>query len=304
MANYDVTIDRNKYIGGSDIPCIMGLSPFKTRWALLLEKAGYTISEFRGSKYTAFGDLLEPQIRDYINQLYFTNFEPNRVIDGDLRFHTDGFNGAAVLEIKTTSHIYETVNDYKIYLVQLLKYMEANKVTKGILAVYYRPDDFNAEFDAARLQIYEIDIQDYKYLLDEINAEIDRFRADLARLKENPLLSEEDFQPNELVMLSNKVLAFETKLAEFKAFEQRYTDMKKQLYEAMVKYDVKSWETVNGVRITRVDGTEPTTETVLEFDHAEFRTDYPDLYKQYCKETIKKKNGRAGFVKITMPKGE
>ena len=33
--------DRDKYIGGSDIPIIMNLSPFKRRYDLLLEKAKY-----------------------------------------------------------------------------------------------------------------------------------------------------------------------------------------------------------------------------------------------------------------------
>ncbi len=45
---YDVTIDRDKYIGGSDIPAIMGLSPFTSRWDLLLEKAGLKERDFFG----------------------------------------------------------------------------------------------------------------------------------------------------------------------------------------------------------------------------------------------------------------
>ena len=36
----DVTKDRDKYVGGSDVPIIMGLSPFKTRFELAQEKAG------------------------------------------------------------------------------------------------------------------------------------------------------------------------------------------------------------------------------------------------------------------------
>ena len=31
--------ERWRYIGGSDIPAIMGISPFKTRFQLLQEKA-------------------------------------------------------------------------------------------------------------------------------------------------------------------------------------------------------------------------------------------------------------------------
>ena len=60
---YDVTIDRDKYIGGSDIPATMGISPFKTRWDLLQEKAGLKADEFTGNQYTEYGKIMEPQIR-------------------------------------------------------------------------------------------------------------------------------------------------------------------------------------------------------------------------------------------------
>ena len=299
---YDVTINRNDYIGGSDIPVIMGISPFKTRYELLLEKAGLKENEFTGNKYTEYGQILEPKIREHINKLYKTTFEPNRVIVDDLRCHSDGFNGKAILEIKTTSHIFENVDDYRVYLVQLLLYMQMNSVKKGILAVYSRPDDFNEEFDENRLKVCEIDIKNYKDLLEEINGEIDRFRTDLARLKENPLLSEEDFQPTELIALSNEVLAFENKLAEFKVLEQQYKEMKQQLFEAMQKYNVKTWNTINGVKITRVDGTEPTTKIEKEFDADMLKAEQPEIYEKYVVEKEKKTSGRSGNVKITLPK--
>ena len=299
---YDVTIDRNNYIGGSDIPVIMGISSFKTRYELLLEKAGLKEIEFKGNKYTEYGQILEPKIREHINKLYNTVFEPNRIIKDDLRCHSDGFNGKAVLEIKTTSHIFETVDEYRVYLVQLLLYMQMNEVKKGILAVYERPEDFNEEFVEDRLMVCEIDIKDYKNLLEEVNAEIDRFRSDLARLKENPLLCEEDFQPNELVILSNEVLVFENRLAEFKVIEQEYKEMKQKLFVAMQKYDVKSWNTVNGVKITRVDGTEPTTKIEKEFDADKLKSEQPEIYEKYVVEKEKKTAGRSGYVKITLPK--
>lgn len=49
--------------------------------------------------------------------------------------------GIASLRSRTTSNTHNRIDDYKIYLVQLLKYMEVNKVTKGLLAVYSRPSD-------------------------------------------------------------------------------------------------------------------------------------------------------------------
>ena len=295
----DVTIDRDKYVGGSDIPVIMGISTFKTRWELLLEKAGLKENEFQGNKFTIYGHEIEPKIRDYINKLYNTNFVPNQVINGDFRGNTDGFNGECVLEIKSTSHIYENVDDYAIYLVQLIKYMEENKVKKGLLAVYERPGDFSLEFDPERLTIYPIAADEYEYLLEQVNTEIERFCADLARLKENPLLTEEDFQPNEIVAISNKVIALENRMAEYKAIETEYEAMKKALFEAMTKYDVKSWETYNGTKITKIEPVEATTKTVTEFDTDTFKSAHPKLYKQFSKEVEKTTKGRTGYVKIT-----
>lgn len=300
---FDVTIDRDKYIGGSDISVIMGISTFKTRWELLLEKAGLKENEFTGNQYTEYGHKIEPQIREHINRLYNTNFEPNQIINGIFRGHTDGFNGECVLEIKSTSHIYDSVDEYTVYLVQLVKYMEENKVKKGLLAVYERPEDFSLEFDEERLTVYPVDADTYVNLLEKVNAEIARFCEDLARLKDNPLLTEEDFQPHELVTLSNKVMVLERRMAEYKAIEEEHKAMKQALYDAMVKHNVKTWETFNGTKITKVDETPTTTKTVTEFDTDTFKAEHPDIYKQYSKDVPKVTKGRAGYVKITLPKG-
>jgi putative phage-type endonuclease len=302
--DYDVTIDRDKYIGGSDIPVIMGISPFKTRWQLLQEKAGLEENTFTGNKYTEYGNILEPKIRQYINANLNTNFVPNRVTIGDFRAHTDGFNGEAVLEIKTTSNIHSSVDDYKIYLVQLLKYMQVNNAKYGYLAVYERPDNFSTEFDIHRLHLYGVNIETYEVLLKAINAEIDRFREDLERLKSNPLLSEQDFQPNELVVLSQKVVKFESRLAEVKQIEAELKKAKQQLFEEMSKHNIKSWETPNGTKITRVDAVPAKTEMVTEFDVEAFKADNEGLYAMYQHEVEKKTNGKSGYVKITLPKGE
>ena len=300
--DYDVKANRAAYIGGSDLPCIMGLSPFKTRWQLLLEKAELVEDDFAGNKYTEYGNIMEDKIRDYINDLYHTNFIPNRKYIDVLRFHVDGDDGNTILEIKTTSHIHEDTKDYKIYLVQLLAYMNGFGYEKGILAVYNRPDDFSTSFYPARLQIHEIKISEYKILIEQINAEIERFQADLAKLKENPLLTEEDLQPREIVALSNKVLELENQMQEYKAIEKNYKDMKKSLFEAMTKYNIKSWQMYNGTKITRVDPKEESIKTILEFDENAFKKEHEELYNLYLKSIEKKSSKRNGFIKITCPK--
>lgn len=300
----DVSQERWKYIGGSDLPIICGISKFKTRWQLLLEKAQLAENTFTGNRFTEYGHYIEPFIRDHINLVYNTNFIPNRVINGDLRCHTDGFNGECVLEIKSTSDIYSTVDGYKVYLVQLVKYMEQNEVERGILAVYERPEDLRTPFDPNRLQVFEIVLDDYRNLLNYVNREIDKFRADLERLKENPLLSEQDFLPigNDLVAMANKVVAFENQLAAMKEVEQKLKDAKKALFNEMLKHNVKSWSSPNGTKITRVDDVPASTKTVTEFDSEAFKAENPAMYQRYVRKVEKKTSGKAGFVRITMPR--
>ena len=93
--------DRDKYIGGSDIPIIMRLSPYKSRYDLLLEKAGYKEDTFEGNIYTEYGNTMEPKIREYINSEIlklknapFMEGKHVREARGDeiigVRIHTDG----------------------------------------------------------------------------------------------------------------------------------------------------------------------------------------------------------------------
>ena len=299
---FDVSQDRDKYIGGSDLPVICGISKFKTRWQLLLEKAGLEVSSFSGNRYTEYGHIIEPQIREHINLTYNTQFVPNRVINGDIRCHTDGFNGECVLEIKSTSDIHSTVDGYKVYLVQLVKYMEQNDVQRGILAVYDRPEDMNPVFDAKRLQVFEIVLDDYLNLLNHVNKELDRFRADLERLKENPLLTEQDFLPaGNLATLADKVAKFEKQLADLKEIENQCKEAKKQLYGEMVKRGVKSWVMPNGTKITRVDEVPAGTKMVKELDEKSLKEAHPGIYNHFLREVEKKTAGKAGFVRITIP---
>lgn len=190
----DVTVDRNKYIGGSDIPVILGISPFRTRYDLLLEKAEIEVNDFEGNQYTEYGNILEPKIRDYVNQTNSTNYQPQQLIQGFLRGNCDGFNGESILEIKTTSRTHRKIEKYELYKVQLLFYMDLYGVDNGILAVYKRPKDFNTDFDVKNLHIYEFYLSDEKETVERIKREIQRFWGDLERLKNNPLLSEKDFE--------------------------------------------------------------------------------------------------------------
>ena len=290
--------DREKYIGGSDIPVIMGISPFKTRYELLLEKAGLKEDTFEGNQFTEYGNMMEEKIRSYINEKYDTAFVEGKHIEGDIRCHTDGENKDYILEIKTTSEIYENVDDYKTYLVQLLFYMYHTKRHLGMLAVYERPEDFNEEFDKERLHIYSVKIEDYEELIYKINNAVDQFRIDLQKLKENPFLTEEDLLPVDLTKISYEIIVLENKLKEYKKIEQEQKELKEQLKKAMEEKGIKSWQTPNGAKITLVeDGKD---KEVMKFNEEKFMEENQNIYNKYLESKIQK--GKNGYVLITLPK--
>lgn len=291
--------ERWRYIGGSDIPIIMGLSPFKSRYDLLLEKAQISQSEFDGNEYTEYGDVMEAKIRDYVNRhVEGKPFIESKVIDGIYRYHADGFNGDTVLEIKTTSQVHKNVNDYMLYLVQLLTGMKLNNVKSGILAVYERPKDFSEELDPARLQLFEIDIDDYKQTIDEIHKAVELFEQDLDRIKADPFLTEQDLLPDTVKDLGNKIVAMEDQIALLKQMQEQYDALKADMFKAMTDNAISKWVTPNGFKFTLVQaGADKTVDT---FDEKGFKKDHPDLHALYTKQTTKK--GRAGYLLVTAPK--
>ena len=300
MMQSSVKEDRQKWIGGSDIPIIMGISPFTTRYDLLLFKSGIKDNDFEGNEYTEYGNIMEPKIREYINTTYNKNFIEGKHEDEEngFRCHTDGEDEKEILEIKTTSQIHNKVEDYKVYLVQLLFYMMNTNRYEGVLAIYDRPKDFDIEFDLSRLQIFKIKLEDYDKLCDDIVEAVEHFKEDLKKLKENPLLSEEDLLPSSIQEISNKIIAIENQLAVYKQLEQQQKDLKEQLYNAMIDNNVKKWETPNGTKITLVEGTEDSMQKV--FNEEKFKEEQPDVYNNYLEEKLKK--GRSGYVKITLGK--
>ena len=309
--------DRDKYIGGSDIPVIMNLSPFKSRFDLLLEKAGYKEDTFEGNVYTEYGNKLEPKIREYINK-YLDAYESlnynsnNPFVEGKhirdaeadeiigVRIHTDGENDDCILEIKTTSQIYEDIDDYNIYLVQLLFYMVNTGKPYGLLAVYDRPEDLSEEFDKKRLQLFEVELEDYKDLCFEIGEACEKFIEDLQKVKDNPFITEEELLPTEITDITARIIAFESQLDYLKSIEKKIKDDKARLKDAMQTCGVKSWTTPNGYKITLVPDGEDTTKKI--FNESKLKETDPDTYNKYLESAIVK--GRSGYVKITAPKAK
>lgn len=296
----NVTIDRDKYIGGSDIPIIMGLSPFKRRFELLEEKCNVKRNEFTGNAYTEYGNVMEPKIRNYINEIEDLHFIEDKRIDGDMRYHADGYDedAAILLEIKTTAEGFNYAKDSKKYLVQLLTGMEMFGVDDGILAVYERPADLSEALDERYLTLYNVSLSEHRMLLKEIHEAVDSFRKEWAALRENPFLTETDLLPAVFTEYANAIAVMEDEITHYKAIKEQYDDLKTALKNAMVKNGLKTWTTPTGTKITLVpDGQD---ETVKVFDEKLFKSEQPDTYEKYLTDKVKK--GRAGYVRVTVAK--
>lgn len=324
-----VKVDREKYIGGSDIPAIMGISPFKSRFDLLLEKAGLKEQDFSGNIYTEYGNVMEPKIREFVSWFEGMEFTEGKhyyynvksytdkgvQIVGNVRIHTDGEaipegeDKPVILEIKTTSQIHDRVDDYETYLVQLLFYMWYTEATHGILAIYQRPEDFDEEFSKENLKMYYITTEGhggekYRKKQVEILKAVDQFMADLEKVKENPFITEAELMPQDITAAAGRVLELEKALDAMTQVKKRLDEEKENLRKAMESAGVKKWETPNGYKITLVADTPEKTVEETYFDTDSLREEKPDIYAEFEKVRTVTKKGRKGYVKITAPKKE
>ena len=306
----NVTENRNKYLGGSDLPALFNVSPFKDCFTLAREKAGVIPATFKGNEYTRYGQLLEPQIRDYINSIYELKFKENTNINEELglRSNCDGLDKEAglLLEIKTNAGDKTTYEDVYDYILQMQMYMFQFNVEKGYLVQYKRPENFwsglnyetqhtddyfNQEFDPERISVMEIKRDDK--LIQQILSKAEKFWSDVERLKENPNMTEEEFYFNDKLVeynnTINKLSVLEKELARLSDMEKEAKMQREILYGLMDNVGVKTIVT-NNLMITKINPT-----TTKNVDSKKLKEELPEIYDKYTKVSNKK-----GYVKITV----
>lgn len=288
----NVTKKRNIYTGGSDIPTILGINTYKTQFELAKEKIGLVKREFTGNEYTAFGNALEPQIRDYINAVNSTNFIEETYIDEEkkIRSNVDGIDKEEniLLEVKT----HGAKPTLKVYEVQMQLYMWQTGAEVGWLALYRRPKDFDTEFDSENLQIKEIERDEE--LIQKILDSIELFWERCELLQAKPEMDEVEFMTTDnemefaLAKLNNLAPALIEAKAELKQIQEQEKELKDYLYEQMELNNIKKLETPL-LNITRVLPSKST-----RFDSKAFKEEHPNLHEQFLTESERK-----GYVKLT-----
>ena len=307
MPQETVSFERWKYIGGSDIPIIMSLSPFKTRWQLLREKAQLQEDPFQGSVYTEYGNIMEPKIRDYLNTSLGFTFEEGKAYGDGIRIHTDGEDIVkdTILEVKTTSHIKETVDDYQAYLVQILFYMSERNMANGLLAVYERPEDMSTDFDWHRLMTYPIEKKNYTELIAQIYEEVSSFREDLVKLKQNPWMTEEQLFPDDVVAMTKRLIALKEAEEAFKEIKAEKELIEGRLGKLMEENGKKTG-VIQGYKVTWTPPKEATLQRKEEVDMEKVdASPYAQWFHENCIKVTEKMGGaRKGTIKLTKQKDE
>lgn len=278
----NVTEKRTQYVGGSDVPVILGLSKYKTQYELAREKAGIVQPEFISNPYIQFGNKMEPFIREYINTVNSLNFITETFVDKQnmIRSNVDGIDleNKILLEIKT----HGANPTEKVYETQMQLYFHQTGCSYGWLAMYHRPSDFDLEFDRENLVIKEIE-RDTGYIEKILDA-IETFWIRVEYLKEKPDMTDSEYYSigNDVDKLVARVERFELEMLEFekktKVLKEQQKEYREQLYQKMEENDIKKIDT-GDIVITRVL---PTTR--LSVDSTRLKKEKPDIYDQYLKK--------------------
>lgn len=172
LNNQDITANRTKYLGGSDIGAILGFSKYRTALDVWLEKTGRVINsvdnlpvrfgsfaeEFVASEYavqTGFSlvhsetGVAHSQYSYMVGHIDRYVFEDSDTFDGEL-FHGDSSCSAAhLLECKTASPFNQsdwgelgTDEVPMSYLVQCLWYLAITNLERCDVAVLFGNSDF------------------------------------------------------------------------------------------------------------------------------------------------------------------
>ena len=315
MSNPNVTIDRHKYVGGSDLPTILGLNAkYGTSiYDFAREKAGIIPNSFKGNQFTKYGQKMEPVIRDYINSVYGVNYLEDTIIDSErgYRGNTDGIDRGTdipILEIKT----FGEELDVEYYTAQCQFYMETFNQDACLLVGYKRPADFytgvdydlenddsyfNLEFDENNIVTHTI-YRDSN-LWAKIEERIIAFKKAVEKLRKNNDMTEAEFNKifygTDLIKMSNKMTKLENRLLKFKDIEKEHKKLKEDLYNLFEEKGILSFDT-GTMKITKVA---PTSYDTVSIDTAKLKEENEAIYNKY---KVTKTTNKKGYILITAKK--
>jgi putative phage-type endonuclease len=284
---------RRKTIGASDAPIVMGISPWSSQRELWLEKAGFDSQEETQS--TRLGNYLQ----------YGVAMEALKQIGGNILLeepflqHADGWASAtpdyiigqgddrAILEIKTThQRSWDIVPEH--YLLQVNWQAWVAGIDRAYLACLHG--------EGLKVAIYEITpslqsswfinaVRECKRFWERYIQGNEEVPKDAKTAESEELKAAIRAESGKSVDLDIETLGYLRKLAELKRRNAPAAD-EIAVLEKLVKNRLDAAEVGLYSGQTVVTWKESVSNS---FDSARFKTDYPDLAKQYTKQTISRR---------------
>jgi putative phage-type endonuclease len=217
---------RRDKIGASDLPVIMGDSPYSTPHELWSQKVGFTIRESNANM--RFGKLKEAAIRHRINSEHFTKFKPI-VVQNDKEGEEwqiaslDGYDREknVVLEIKcANAEDHECATNCEVpkkYRAQL----QWQLYLAGSELAWY------ASFHKDTLEIIHV-LYDKDYVESQLIPKAKEFHEYVVSLQEPPL-SERDYVQIDSIEAISLSYQFEQVRGKYEYYKKEYDRLKEEL---------------------------------------------------------------------------
>lgn len=301
LNNQDFTWDRSKFIGGSDIGAILGLSKFRTPLQVWQEKVGQKVpkqdslplrfgtfaEDFVAQEYAlATGNEVITHIEPFIHPQYpFLSGHIDRFVmlaNAPLFTAASQLNTSTLLECKTASPFAKdewgepgTDEVPMSYLVQCAWYMLLTGCTRSDVAVLFSNSDFRIYSIAKDIQLENILLDRAVSFWDEhVLTKIPPLPISEADCK---LLYTQSKVPNsieataEVLDMLQEVPKLNAAVSEC---EDRLSQIKQTIMQAMQDADTLSW---NGKVLATWKAPKPS----FKLDAKTITQDHPDLVAQY-----------------------
>lgn len=109
-------------------------------------------------------------------------------------------------------------------------------------------------------------------------------------------------QKEEIRIITSQLDALDNEIKQFKLLEEKYDKFKATLYEKMNEYGIDKYISRNGTQFTKVSPSFDKIEMLLKFNEDKFKSENPEVYKKYTEQVEKITKGKAGYLRVTLPK--
>lgn len=299
-----VVDNRDKYIGGSDLPKAKTLN---SAISLMKEKLSSKNKEFK-SIYTEFGNIAEPLIFEYLSMSLYGgdgDFLPSqyKIIEreeGKLGFRANcdiqDRRAKAIIEIKTVDENVFGSKDFEKklydYKLQCAFYQGVFGYNRGMIAVMPRPswliDKSFSEWTVGEMEERRTEIEEF--IVKELYDKIKKFDADTTRELSDEIIKRVEYidlacEKVKATQSEDSITDTEKIVAEYADLEKQISAIKERQAELMSALSDISEATAWSVGDNVITYTPARTITRKSFDSRAFSKEHADMYNAYVRET-------------------